>query len=221
MNDEPESTRTLKQRWDEEDAARDKQEERAQQAFLEAEANHTFAPIEDFLIRLSKVLSAAGPLMEIDTTWEHLGERRLRRVAKVISFDSLHRLPLDFTISAASIFYCDKIYRLATGIEALRADWRGRSGQQSELGIHLRCYEAQATPVVDRQSYLSPMRERMSGAAQNPANASGPRRPRAHGESHRSSHCTRAKSPMPIAPSHIRHTNRSVVRSSALASSIR
>jgi hypothetical protein len=119
MNDEPASTRTLKQRWDEKDAARDKQEERAQQAFLEAEANHTFAPIEDFLIRLSKVLRAAGASMEIDTTWEHLGERRLRRVAKIISSDSLRRLPLDFTINAASIFYCDKLYRLATGIEAL------------------------------------------------------------------------------------------------------
>ena len=57
--------------------------------------------------------------MEIDTTWEHLGERRLRRVAEIISSDSLHRLPLDFTISAASIFYRDKVYRLATGIEAL------------------------------------------------------------------------------------------------------
>jgi hypothetical protein len=119
LNDEPASTRTLKQRWDEKDAARDKQEELAQRAFLEAEANHTFAPIEDFLVRLSKVLSAAGALMEIDATWEHLGERRLRRVAKVISPDSLHRLPLDFTINAASIFYCDKVYRLATGIEAL------------------------------------------------------------------------------------------------------
>src|SRR6516165_4555109 len=85
MNDEPASTRCLKQRWDEKDAARDKQEERAQQAFLEAEANHTFAPIEDFLIRLSKVLSAGGASVEIDTTWQHLGERRLRRVAKVIS----------------------------------------------------------------------------------------------------------------------------------------
>jgi len=119
MNDEPTSTRNLKQRWDEEDAARDKQEKRAQQAFLEAEANQTFAPIEEFLTRLSKVLSAAGALMDIDTTWEHLGERRLRRVATVISPDSLHRLPLDFTIHAASIFYCDKVYRLATGTEAL------------------------------------------------------------------------------------------------------
>jgi hypothetical protein len=117
MNDEP--TRTLKQRWDEEDAARDEQEERAQQAFLEAEANHTFAPIDDFLIRLSKVLSAAGASVKIDTAWEHLGKRRLRRVAEIISSDSLHRLPLDFTIHAASIFYCDKVYRLATGIEAL------------------------------------------------------------------------------------------------------
>ena len=114
MNDEPAITRTLKQRWDEKDAARDKQEERAQQAFLEAEANHTFAPIEDFLIRLSKVLRA-----EIDTTWEHLSERRLRRVAKVISSSPPQELPLDFTIHAASIFYCDKVYRLATGIEAL------------------------------------------------------------------------------------------------------
>ena len=119
MNDEPASNRNLKQKWDEQDAARDKQEERAQQAFLEAEANYTFAPIEDFLIRLSKVLSAAGASMEIDTTWEHLGERRLRRVAKVISANPLHRLPLDFTINAASIFYRDKVYRLATGIEAL------------------------------------------------------------------------------------------------------
>ena len=119
MNDEPASARTLKQRWDEKDAARDKQEERAQQAFLEAEANHTFAPIEEFLMRLSKVLGAAGASVEIDTTWEHLGERRLRRVAEIISSDSLHRLPLDFTINAASIFYGDKVYRLATGIKAL------------------------------------------------------------------------------------------------------
>ena len=117
MNDKP--TRNLKQRWDEKDAARDKQEERAQQAFLEEEAKHTFAPIEDFLIRLSKVLSAAGASVEIDTTWEHLGERRLRRVAKVISSNPPQELSLDFTINAASIFYCDKVYRLATGTEAL------------------------------------------------------------------------------------------------------
>ena len=119
MSDEHSRIQALKQRWDEKDVARDKQEERAQQAFLEGEANHTFAPIEDFLIRLSKVLSAAGASVEIDTTWEHLGERRLRRVAKVISSNPPQELPLDFTIHSPSIFYCEKIYRLATGIEAL------------------------------------------------------------------------------------------------------
>ena len=119
MNDEYASTRTLKQRWDEEDAARDKQEERAQQTFLEEEATQTFAPIENFLIRLSKVLSAAGASVEIDPTWQHLGERRLRRVANVISSDSLRRRSLDFTIHGVGIFYCGKVYRLAPGIEAL------------------------------------------------------------------------------------------------------
>ena len=68
---------------------------------------------------MSKVLSAASASVEIDTTWEHLGERRFRRVAKVISSNPPQELPLDFIIHAASIFYCDKIYRLATGIEAL------------------------------------------------------------------------------------------------------
>src|SRR5215831_11696587 len=119
MNDEPESTRTLKQRWDEKDAARDKQEERAQQAFLEEEANQTFAPIEDFLIRLSKVLSAVGASVEIDTAWEHLGERRLRRVAKVISSNPPQELPLDFVIRGMSIFYRDKEYRFTGGIGKL------------------------------------------------------------------------------------------------------
>src|SRR6516165_8590954 len=119
MSDEHSRIQALKQRWDEKDVARDKQEERAQQAFLEGEANHTFAPIEDFLIRLSKVLGVAGASVEIDTTWEHLGERRLRRIARVIFSNPPQELPLDFTINAASIFYCDKVYRLATGIEAL------------------------------------------------------------------------------------------------------
>ena len=65
------------------------------------------------------MLSAAGASVEIDTAWEHLGERRLRRVAKVISSDSLHRLPLDFTIHGVSIFYRDKVYRFTGGTEAL------------------------------------------------------------------------------------------------------
>jgi hypothetical protein len=119
MNDEHSHSRTLKQRWDEEDAARDKQEERAQQIFLEKEANQTFAPMEDYLTRLSKVLSAAGASVEIDTTWQHLGDRRLHRVAKVISSNPLQRLSLDFTIQGVSIFYRNRRYSFPSGIEAL------------------------------------------------------------------------------------------------------
>jgi hypothetical protein len=118
MSDDHSPIRTLKQKWDEEDAARDKREERAQQLFLEAEANHTFAPIEDFLVKLSKVLSAAGASMEIET-WQHLDDRRLRRVATVISSNPLQRLPLDFTIHGVSIFYRDKVFRFGGGIEGL------------------------------------------------------------------------------------------------------
>lgn len=75
--------------------------------------------------------------------------------------------------------------------------------------------ENRALPVTQNVSSASGL------PAQNPANASGPRRPRAHGESHRSSQCTRTKSPTPIAPSHTRQAKRSGVRSSALASRIR
>ena len=65
------------------------------------------------------MLSAAGASVEIDTTWQHLGDRRLRRVANVTSSDPLQQLSLDFTIQGVNIFYRDKIYRFASGIEAL------------------------------------------------------------------------------------------------------
>ena len=65
------------------------------------------------------MLSAADASVEIDTIWQHLGDRRLRRTAKVIAPDPLHRLPLDFTIHGVSIFYRDKVYRFASGAEAL------------------------------------------------------------------------------------------------------
>jgi hypothetical protein len=119
MNDEHSHSWFLRQRWDEEDAARDKQEERAQQIFLEEEANQTFAPIENYFTRLSKVLSAAGASVEIDTTWQDLGDRRLRRVAKVDFSNPLQRLSLDFTIQGVSIFYRNRRYSFPSGIEAL------------------------------------------------------------------------------------------------------
>ena len=51
VSDEHSRIRNLKQKWHEEDAARDTQEGRAQQILLEVEANETFVPIEDFLTR--------------------------------------------------------------------------------------------------------------------------------------------------------------------------
>ena len=66
MSDEHPHVRTLKQRWDADDTARDKQEERAQQSFLEKEGNHTFAAIESFLTKLKEVLEAASASVEID-----------------------------------------------------------------------------------------------------------------------------------------------------------
>jgi hypothetical protein len=119
MNDEHSRIRTLKQQWDEEDAIREKQEERAKQIFLEEEANLTFSPIVDYLTRLGKVLSAAGASVEIDTMWGHLADQKLRRVAKVTSSTPRQQLTLDFTIQGVSIFYRDKPYRFASGTRAL------------------------------------------------------------------------------------------------------
>src|SRR6516164_3442118 len=115
MNDMHWRIRTLKEQWAEEDAARDKREERARQLFLEAEANQTFATIEEFLVRLREVLKGAGASVEIDT-WQHLDDQRLRRVAKVLSPNPLQRLCLDFTIQGVSIFYQDKIFRFDSGV---------------------------------------------------------------------------------------------------------
>ena len=52
--------------------------------FLEQEANELFAPLENYLTKLEKVLHQANAAVEIDPTWEHLEERKLRRTAKVI-----------------------------------------------------------------------------------------------------------------------------------------
>ena len=70
-------------------------------------------------MRLGNVLSAAGASVEINTTWEHLGDQRQRRVAKVDSTDPTQQLLLDFTIQGVNIFYRDKNYRFSGGIGAL------------------------------------------------------------------------------------------------------
>jgi hypothetical protein len=69
--------RGQKQRWDDEDAARDKPERRAKEIFLEEHASQIFAPIEHYLTRLDKVIHSVGASVEINTVWEHLGDQRL------------------------------------------------------------------------------------------------------------------------------------------------
>jgi hypothetical protein len=119
MSQEHARIRHLKQQWNDEDAMRDERERQAKQLFLEEHANQIFAPIEDYLTRLDKVLRAVGGSVEIDAMWEHLGDRRLRRVAKVTSTESTQQLPVDLTIQEATIFYHDTPYRFSHGIEAL------------------------------------------------------------------------------------------------------
>ena len=117
--DEHSAIRDLKHRWDEEDATRDELERQAQRAFLEQEANELFAPLENYLTRLDKVIQQANAAVEIDPTWEHLDERKLRRTAKVMLRETAQHLPLDLTIEGVTIFYRDKPYRFTRAIEAL------------------------------------------------------------------------------------------------------
>ena len=115
VDDEHSPIRDLKHRWDEEDKTRDELERQAKRAFLEQEANELFAPLENYLTRLDKVNAA----VEIDPTWEHLDERKLRRTAKVILGETAQHLPLDLTIEGVTIFYRNRPYRFTRAIEAL------------------------------------------------------------------------------------------------------
>ena len=119
MGDEHSPIRDLKHRWDEEDKTRDEIERQERRAFLEQEANELFAPLENYLTRLDKVLHQANAAVEIDPTWEHLDERKLRRTAKVILRETAQHLPLDLTIEGVTIFYRNRPYRFTRAIEAL------------------------------------------------------------------------------------------------------
>jgi hypothetical protein len=121
MSDAHSHIRHLKHRWSLEDAARDRLEREARQAFLEQEANQLFAPIETYLSKLDKILQAAKALVEIDPTWEHLGDQRLRRSARLIFGASAQHLLLDLTIEGVTVSYRNTPYRFARGIEALIA----------------------------------------------------------------------------------------------------
>ena len=111
--------RSFKQRWDDEDAARDELERRAKEIFLEEQANQVFAPIEHYLTRLDKVVHDVGASVEISPVWEHLGDQRLGRAAKVTSSDPNRQHSLDFTIQGVSILFRDRPYSFSNGIKAL------------------------------------------------------------------------------------------------------
>ena len=110
---------SLKRRWDENDAARDKLETRAKELFLEEQANEIFAPIEECLTRLDNVLRRFNASVEIDHTWEHFDDQRLRRTVKVKSTQSDQQLSLDFNIHGVRIFHRDKCYQFSRDTEAL------------------------------------------------------------------------------------------------------
>ena len=114
-----EHSRSLKRRWEESDAARDKLETRAKELFLEKQANEIFTPIEDCLTRLDKVLRPFNASVEIDHTWEHFDEQRLRRTVKVKSTRSDQQLSFYFSVQGARIFYLDKCYQFSREIETL------------------------------------------------------------------------------------------------------
>ena len=81
--------------------------------------NQIFAPIEHYLTKLNKVVHAVGASVEISPVWEHLGDQRLGRVAKVASSDPNRQHSLDFTIQGVSIVFRDRPYSLSNGIKAL------------------------------------------------------------------------------------------------------
>ena len=72
-------TRSLKRRWDAEDAMRDQVERQVKNKFLEEHANQIFASIEGFLARLDKVLHTTGAAIKINPIWENRDAEALRR----------------------------------------------------------------------------------------------------------------------------------------------
>ena len=119
MDGDLSSPRSLKRRWDEEDAVREERERGAKELFLEQQANEIFAPIERCLIRLDNVLRNFGGSVEINSTWEHVADQRLRRVAKVRSTQADQNLTLDFNVHGLRILHRDKSYQLSRDMEAL------------------------------------------------------------------------------------------------------
>jgi hypothetical protein len=131
MNQDHARIRLLTQKWDEKDTARDDQEQKEKQLFLEETATQIFSTIEDYLRRIDKVLRVAGGSVEIDAKWEHLGDQRLRRLAKGTANDSQQSLPIDLTIQGVTILYRGTPHRFSNGVEALNQN-RSSPGSAGE-----------------------------------------------------------------------------------------
>jgi hypothetical protein len=103
--------RNLRRGWDNVNAVRDELEQRAKQVFT---------PIEGYLTRMNQALHAVGASVEIDATWAHLADQKLRRVAKVTGTDLTQQLSLDFTVQGTQIFYHNRSYEHLSEIDALK-----------------------------------------------------------------------------------------------------
>jgi hypothetical protein len=154
MDGDLSNTRSLKKRWDEEDAVREERERQAKELFLEQQGDEIFAPIERCLIRLDNVLRKFGGSVEIDSTWEHLGDQRLRRVAKVRSIQADQKLTLDFNVHGVRIFHRDKSYQLSRDMGTLIRAILGEveqflttSRQQAQTG-HSQTEASSLAPLV-------------------------------------------------------------------------
>jgi hypothetical protein len=119
MSQDHSRIRHLMRLWNDEDATRDEHERRAKQLFLEEQATPIFAPIEDFLTRLDGVLRGGGGSVEIDPRWQHLGDEKLSRVAKVTSAAFTRQMTIDLTIQGARIFYRGTPYCFSPGVREL------------------------------------------------------------------------------------------------------
>ena len=55
----------------------------------------------------------------MESTWEHIDERKLRRTAKVIHGQTAEYLLIDLTLEGVTIFYREVPYRFTRAVESL------------------------------------------------------------------------------------------------------
>jgi hypothetical protein len=93
---------------------------RSQASVCGARSKSAIRTYRDLPVKIGQDTSGSK-LVEIDPTWEHLGDQRLRRSARLIFGTSAQHLLLDLTIEGVTVFYRNTAYRFTRGIEALIA----------------------------------------------------------------------------------------------------